>query len=474
MTRFKKIGLFSLAALLIITIAGFIFLSLADNNKATDRNQHNQTVLSDILHNRPKQFFITAWNSPTLYSGNFPNFKMLPQATINDNFKVAKSAGLDALIETFPLSFADNVKLGRLPTSDQSFMQALNASNLSAIVTEPTFEARFHFSPLAKNDYSFSNNSAILGVRGYDEPGVPAFEKIAASKKAFLERFPDKFYYVNILGSTAPSSALYLGGDNTGNATYSGAPISYEEYVSQYMKTVHPQLLSFDHYPFMATGTDPTYLSNLSYLASVAQKANIPLWSFIQDEGFPYHRAPNLTDIKWEVATNLAFGVSGIEYFAYDAENQKGFTPAMVANGKKTPIFYDIQKVNQELRSFQSAFFAYKWQSAVAIQPDTDKNATTTEMIRDLQQSSTSISGISSYQFKNASLIGTFSADSNKKQKAYLVSNIEETDNQVTLHFEKSTRCTLYLGGKKQEITLKNQTLTFKLPAGEAAFVTPE
>ena len=123
---------------------------------------------------------------------------------------------------------------------------------------------------------------------------------------------PNHLAYFNLFPTYATNAQLGTTGDTV---------TAYNAYLSQYVNTVSPSLISYDHYTFMATYDDSQYLQNLGLVANAAKQANVPFMNVVQactwDNTF---RLPNANQMQYQVYTTLAYGAQSICYFDYSSD----------------------------------------------------------------------------------------------------------------------------------------------------------
>src|SRR5262249_31845729 len=105
-----------------------------------------------------------------------------------------------------------------------------------------------------------------------DEPSAASFPAWGRLVKHLRERDPQHFAYINLF-------PLYATNDQLGNA---GDTITaYREHLQQFIDTVHPSLLSYDHYQFFK-GRDLTqYFLNLAMIRKASQEAGVPFLNIV-------------------------------------------------------------------------------------------------------------------------------------------------------------------------------------------------
>ncbi|GGD56522.1 cohesin domain-containing protein [Paenibacillus nasutitermitis] len=132
---------------------------------------------------------------------------------------------------------------------------------------------------------------------------------------------------------------------NDGTAYRDGSPIdadlwftidqniqggTYEDYVYRWAST-QPDILSFDFYPFARWEEFRTgYYANLEIIRKQSLLARTDFWSYMQSVGDNWLRAPNESEMRYQVFTNLVYGAKGYMWYTY-------FTPPGHNNGLILP-----------------------------------------------------------------------------------------------------------------------------------------
>jgi hypothetical protein len=135
---------------------------------------------------------------------------------------------------------------------------------------------------------------------------------------------------------------------------------NYRGYVQQFVNTVSPPFLCFDHYPVRYQDNRryiyPQWYENLEIIAGEAKSANIPFWGFaIASSHFDFP-IPTLADLRLQMYSNLAYGAQGLNYYTY----WNGGTQPPVADGVKTPTYYVVQEMNREIKTLSKVFLNAK------------------------------------------------------------------------------------------------------------------
>jgi hypothetical protein len=179
------------------------------------------------------------------------------------------------------------------------------------------------------------------GLGGYflaDEPSASAFPAIASVVSGLAMRDPGHFAYTNLLPNYASATQL-------GTSTY-------DDYVSQFLGTVKPKLVSFDYYPFLTTGDMTGLFADLEVVRSRAVASHIPFFQFTQAISFNGHRATSAAEKLWQGIQTLAYGGAGIAYFTYWTPPQTSeiFGDGIIAaTGAPSAEYADVTSINREL-----------------------------------------------------------------------------------------------------------------------------
>jgi hypothetical protein len=189
----------------------------------------------------------------------------------------------------------------------------------------------------------YRDHPALAGYSVKDEPQAGEFADLGEVVSALREADPAHPAYINLL-PYRPGAAW-------------GAP-SYEEYLRNFIDTVHPFTLSYDHYTFTKGGDGPTFVQNLVSARAASREKGIPFWNIVLvTEHGPYR---NLTEpeLRYEAMQSLAYGAKGLLWFTYwtpvDASFQWLHAPIGI-DGSRDPHYDMLKRINWELRAYGSA-----------------------------------------------------------------------------------------------------------------------
>jgi len=110
------------------------------------------------------------------------------------------------------------------------------------------------------------NHPALYDYFLTDEPDTGKFPGLGKLVGYLRDKDPAHLAYINLFPTYA---------DNTQLGTHGDTVTAYQAYLNQYLKTVKPGLLSYDHYQFAIHSDSPDYFLNLAIVRRTALKAGI-------------------------------------------------------------------------------------------------------------------------------------------------------------------------------------------------------
>jgi len=291
----------------------------------------------------PRAFQIAAWCTPPepfitkeqyrKYESAGFTLLMPPcegKGTKSENNKildVARQTGLKVII-------ADS----RMPLSVGGKQQALAA--IKAIVND------YHKAP------------ALMGYFLTDEPGAASFPGVAEVVAEFKRLDPEHVVYVNLFPNYA-STNLKAQPSQLQTDTY-------DQYLSDFVKTVHPDLLSWDHYNFTKSGDRTGFFGNLYSIEQIANAPDHvrPFWQIVLSVQHGDYRKLSENELRFEAMQSLVFGVSGLVYFTYWLPTDPSFTwenAIASRDGSSGPLFDGVKSVNKEVAVLEKYLYNTLW-----------------------------------------------------------------------------------------------------------------
>ena len=321
----------------------------------------------------------------------------------------------------------------------------------------------------------YAEHPSFVGILGCDEPHIRKFSVLKLLCGWMKENFPDKEFEVNLLPD-------YASGEQLTGAE--GGEKNYREYVDAFIRSVEPQVLSYDHYALMIdrntgkTYIRDSYLENLQIMARQAQKFQISFRVFLLTLGhWSFRTVSSYREIAWQVYTAMAYGATGAQTFTYwtmlghPPGNPENVTGALVsAEGELLPAWYAMREVIGEVRFFEREYLCFSWEKCLWIVPEKSMLST---LVRSLEQNTDA--RLIEIDADAELLIGCFS---DGRRRAYLLSNLsdpaEEKEAKAEITFDCNYEGTIYQGGRKERFQTEAKKFRVLLRSGEGAFLILE
>ncbi len=171
-----------------------------------------------------------------------------------------------------------------------------------------------------------------------DEPSAATFGQLGKLVAYLKQRDPSSLAYINLFPTYASNEQLGTKGD---------VVTAYREHLRQFIDTVKPMLLSYDHYQFNVNGDSDQYFLNLDMIRRASQDAGVPFLNIVQAASWaPNVRVPTPDETRYLVYTTLGYGAQGISYYVYCWPGHSG--GIATAEGAPTPIYAALKTLNRE------------------------------------------------------------------------------------------------------------------------------
>lgn len=206
------------------------------------------------------------------------------------------------------------------------------------------------------------NHPAMEAYFLTDEPGAGAFPGLGKLVAHLRERDPAHLAYINLFPTYANEQQLGVSADAAerarvsyptnfaGVGTDNKTVLRYREHLQQFITTVQPDLISYDHYHFLKETDGKEYFLNLGMIRQAALEANRPFLNIIQADTIEKSwRLPNATEMRWLVFTTMAYGGRGLSYFTYWGPPAYN---GLYVDGKPMPLLKDVAGLNHEIVKF--------------------------------------------------------------------------------------------------------------------------
>ncbi len=201
---------------------------------------------------------------------------------------------------------------------------------------------------------AYKDHPALYGYYIRDEPSPEVYRLLVEVHKYLAEKDPAHLPYINLFPNYGGPTQLEFA--------------DYDGYVADFVKTIDPLMLSYDHYSFLRDGRNrDNWFANLEIVRRDSLKAGIPMWVIIQAlQDATRYRPPTLNQMYWQVNTSLAYGAKSIWYFPYwsagepDKPEEWHYMGVVLPNGKPGPQYEAACEINPKLKVLGQAMMELK------------------------------------------------------------------------------------------------------------------
>jgi hypothetical protein len=161
---------------------------------------------------------------------------------------------------------------------------------------------------------------------------------------AYINLFPTYANEAQLQVSADPAERARVGyPQDFGAAADDQSVLRYRKHLRQFLETVQPSLISYDHYHFLKNRDGTQYFLNLALIRRAALEARKPFLNIIQTCDSPAEgwRGPGENEVRWLTYTSLAYGAQGISHFRYDTGLWKD--PAT-----PLPLYWAVSRLNRD------------------------------------------------------------------------------------------------------------------------------
>lgn len=200
----------------------------------------------------------------------------------------------------------------------------------------------------------YANHPGLYGYYIKDEPTPEAYRLLVGVHGYLAEKDPKHLPYINLFPN-------YGGPHQIEFADYDG-------YSRDFVKTVKPLMLSYDHYSLLRDGRNrDNWFANLEVTRRDSLEAGIPMWVIIQAlEDATRYRRPNLNQMYWQANTSLVYGAKSIWYFPYWSAGEVSkpeewhYLGVVMPDGKPGPQYEAAREINPKLKALGQAMMELK------------------------------------------------------------------------------------------------------------------
>jgi hypothetical protein len=235
-----------------------------------------------------------------------------------------------------------NINYSKYANAD-SLEKALNIAELVGV--KVMISCPELLSDTEKTVKRFINHPANGGYFLFDEPLINEFSRLESLVKKIESIDSTRFCYINLLPNVS-TPELYSYAD-------------YTRYISDFLNQVPVKILSFDHYPIIKGGIRINWYQNLEIIRNETLKANLPFWAFALTTAHDPYPVPDLSHLRLQVYSNLAYGAKGIQYFTYWTNNSYRYVfynGPIEKDGSQTSVYDYVKQMNNEIRTYSKIF----------------------------------------------------------------------------------------------------------------------
>lgn len=244
---------------------------------------------------------------------------------------------------------------------------------------------------MSDNDIPYS---MIGGYRVRDEPSYTEIYdgRIGERHNAIKNADPDVMPFVNLAAQPINDFS-----PNSLQKAYSSNPVlrvDMSKYFKECYYKVHPDVWSYDFYPFVYRSWKKKlfveyedFYYNLRLFAGMSRRTGMPFWAYCQatniqnitigetDNIYTEHPKAKEEYLRYEAFNALALGAKAITYWRYSyrddaphpdtvGTNYDHYISSLTdQNGRTTPEWKAVQKVNEEIRRHEKLFMNSRLQS---------------------------------------------------------------------------------------------------------------
>lgn len=293
---------------------------------------------------QPKEFPISFWCAP-------------PAEYISlERYQQVKQAGFNYLMPPCdPTTVTTNLKI----------LDLAQASGLKVFVSDPRMPSSIAATPQAKENldsivHDYAGHPALAGYFITDEPTASAFAGLGEVVDYLRQKDPLHPGFINLLPNYATPEQL-------------GTP-GYEQYVEQFIQTVKPFVVCYDHYNFLTDGDRPEFFSNLEVVRRLSSKHGLPFWQIVLSIGHGGYREPNEAEKRYAAMQTLVYGAKGVLYFTYwtPSDSSYEWKPAIISQkGEPTAQYPQVQRITADVEAIGRVLLNARSEEVLAAAPDT-------------------------------------------------------------------------------------------------------
>ena len=337
----------------------------------------------------------------------------------------------------------------------------------------------------SSRDIWFLNEPMCTYANYVDEPGIEHFEVLGNEVKAFMERFPGKKAYINLLPMYANSAQLMGGAWKAKIEYYEQPSADYRKYLDEYIRLVPTDYICADIYPCRVAPNPENpdmfpavkvktlyndYVKNVELLADACRKSGRDMWCCIQTCAWSCNVSePAEAELRWQAYTMLSFGAKALMYYTFS--DRTSHTGALLnARGDKTMLFFASKRMCEGIRKLSDVYMAYKNVGAFNVNSSPEKTP-----YLEMYEPYTDFSCISEIECNTPLLVGCFEKNEGEG-KAFTLVNMNDFQNPETanIRIKVNGNITVYRDGEPEKMISSDGWYEISLVQGDGVFVVVE
>ncbi len=197
----------------------------------------------------------------------------------------------------------------------------------------------------------FIDHPAIWAIDVGDEPSALDFPRYGQVIDRVEKLFPNQFAYLNLYPNYASVSQ-----NNAQETVNQLGTATYGEHIQRYIENVPTDYICYDFYVYSAT-VHQMY-ENLRIVADACRKTGRDMWIVLQVNSHKPEKWITENMLRYQAFSSMVFGAQNIIWACWTAgwwHNQ-----VLDDQGKKTPQYEKLKKVNYEILTFADKYMEYR------------------------------------------------------------------------------------------------------------------
>lgn len=214
----------------------------------------------------------------------------------------------------------------------------------------------------------FGSHPAAFGFHIGDEPSKNDMENMVLAYKIVKENANWLSPFVNFFP---------IWEDGGFEETLGCAPNAYKNLLDKIAKAAKLEMMCYDYYGQCAylepEVFEKLYFKNLKVFGDVARANNLPLYTSLLSVGHWSFRCPTEDDLRWQISTSVALGVTGIFwFFVYERTYDSSYrVPPIDLFWERTETFEWLSRQNRTFMQFIAPKLEnFEWKGVKSINMD--------------------------------------------------------------------------------------------------------